>query len=95
MFFYRRFIIDLIVAEAYAAMKVVVFGRDMGLYTIILESDALEIIHVLRKEEQSCSKHGTLIDDLELILHNIQSWQVLHTRREANMAAHVLAKAAF
>lgn len=39
--------------ETYAAWKAVVFYRDLGLLNVIMEGDALEIVHVLCKEEQS------------------------------------------
>jgi hypothetical protein len=29
----------------------------------------------------------------QIVLHGLQTWRVAHTRREVNMAAHILANA--
>jgi hypothetical protein len=34
-----------------------------------------------------------LINDAEVVLNSLQSWHVKHTKRNANIAAHHLAKA--
>lgn len=89
-----QYITNPTIAEALVIQKAVVFDRDLGLNNFILEGDALEIIHALRKDDQSWCMHGHLIDDSKIILHSLHSWQVQHIRREANTAAHLLAKVA-
>lgn len=37
-------------------MKGLKFGKNLGLRNIILQGDALKIVHAFRKEEQSWSK---------------------------------------
>jgi hypothetical protein len=46
-----KFIIDPTMGEAFAAWKAMVFGRNLGLHNVILEDDALEIVHALRRED--------------------------------------------
>lgn len=53
------FIIDPTVAEAFAALKAVAFGRDLGLHNVILEGDVLEIVHALRREDSTWNRVWT------------------------------------
>lgn len=53
-----KYIIDPTVAEAFAAWKAVVFGKDLGLYNyVILDGNALEIVHTPRREDQTWAKY--------------------------------------
>jgi hypothetical protein len=60
----------------------------------MLEGDAMKIVNALRIEKQFWSRYGQLIKDAKLVLKGLRSWNVRHVRREANMAAHRLAKTA-
>jgi hypothetical protein len=82
-----------IIKPTITTWKVVEFGRNLGIHNIILEDNAMEVVHVFRKENQSWSKYGNLIDNAKITLHSLQSWHVTHIRREENMAAHHLVKA--
>jgi ribonuclease HI len=90
----KQFIVDPAVAEAYAALKAVEFCCDLGLWNILLEGDALEIVNALLLDDPSWSRYGHLIDDTKLLLQRFCSWEVQHVKRGANMAAHSLAKGA-
>jgi hypothetical protein len=57
MCFFKQFIVDCVVAEAYAAWNAVEFSKDLGMLKIILKGDALEIVNALRMEEQSWSRY--------------------------------------
>lgn len=48
-----RFFINLTVAEAMAAQKVVVFGKDSRLKNIYFGREWLKIVHVIRKNDNS------------------------------------------
>lgn len=78
----------------FCGMEGLKIGRDLGIHNIILEGDALKIVHLLRNEGQSQSRYDNLIDDLNTMLNNLHSWYVKHVKREANIVAHHLAKAA-
>lgn len=69
----HAYIIDLTMEEAFEAWKAVLFGIDLGLGNVILESDALEIVNSLMKDGQSWSRNGNLTDDSKIILHSFQS----------------------
>jgi hypothetical protein len=76
-------------------MASVIFDRDLRLRNIILEGNTLEITQVFQKEDPlwqltNVSQFDRGLEDYS----NIQSWSMVYTRREANMTAHLLAKAA-
>jgi len=77
------------ITVAFAAWKAVKFGIDLGMQNIMLEGD-----HDVRREEQSWSRYGNLIDVFKTLQNSFQSWHVNHVKMEANMTAHCLAKAA-
>lgn len=88
-----KYITDPTVVEAFAAWRTVGFGRDLGLRNVITEDDALEIVYALRREDPTWSMYGHLIDDAKIVLQSFHSWRVIHMKRDANKAAHPLAKA--
>jgi len=76
-------------------MATVIFDKDLRLRNIILEGNTLEITQVFQKEDPlwqltNASQFDRGLEDYS----NIQSWSMVHTRREANMTAHLLAKTA-
>jgi ribonuclease HI len=88
------FIIDPTVAEAMALWKAVSCCLDLGFSRIHLEGDALEVVQALKQTGSCWSRYGQIIEDTRSQLNGISGWCVSHTRREANEAAHILAKAA-
>lgn len=86
------FIIDPTTAEAVAAWKAVAFCSDLGFQLVIFEGDALEIVNALRQDSPCWSRYGQMIEDTKVHLHSFPSRSVKHTKREANEAAHLMAK---
>lgn len=74
----KPYITNPTVADAFFAWKAVEFGRDLGIQNTILEGNALDIVHALRKEEQSWSRYGNLLDNSKTLLNSLQSWYVNH-----------------
>lgn len=93
MYSLKQFIIDLIVVEAFTAQKTVKFNRDLDMWDIICERDALEIVTALQKEGQSWNSYNQLIKDTKVLLHNFKFWNVQY-QEGCNMAAHRIAKGA-
>lgn len=73
MYSSRMFIIESTVAKAYVVWKTVVLSKELGFHNIILEDDALKIVHALCNEAQLWSRYGNLIDDSKLILDGLKS----------------------
>jgi hypothetical protein len=45
-------------------------------------------------EAPCCNRFGQLIEDTKIRIHSLQTYEVRHTQRDANKAAHRLAKLA-
>jgi hypothetical protein len=63
----KHFIVDPIVAEAYAALKAVELCRDLRLCNILLEKDTLDIVNVLLSDGHFWSRYSHLIDDTKFL----------------------------
>jgi hypothetical protein len=64
----------------------------LDLLDIILEGDALQVVNEINLAIPSLSRIGHFTDDIRSELHSLRSFRVVHVKREANYAAHVLAK---
>jgi hypothetical protein len=92
MFSVQQYISDPAVAKAYGAQQAVEFGQFLGLQSVILEGDALEIITALGRLEDEAGKYGNLIMDARRLFRAFWSWDISHVRRDDNMVAHTLVK---
>lgn len=88
------YITDPAVAEATALWKAVTLCLELNIQRLHLEGDAKEIVQALQKRGPCRSRYGPLIEASLSSLNGISDWSVTHTKREANEAAHRLAKAA-
>jgi hypothetical protein len=61
---------------------------------IVLEGDSLQVVNAINAGEPLWSHYGHLVEDTKTILRSMPNWKCCHVRREANGAAHNLAKAA-
>ncbi|GLT69897.1 hypothetical protein SLA2020_420100 [Shorea laevis] len=66
--------------------------HDLGLDKVILEGDALQIVRALNTEGTHWSRYGHLTEEARSLLSSLQSWQVVHVKRQHNGVAHSLAK---
>jgi ribonuclease HI len=80
--------------EAMATLVAVDLCQDMGVFDVILEENSLELMNAIKEDQNSWKRYGHLVDDLKMVLSSLRSWEVMHVKREANMAAHKLAKEA-
>lgn len=91
---FHRYISNPSVAEAFGAKLCVVFGLFLGLKNVVLEGDALEVVHAISREDDDASYLGNLIGETRHLLSDFDCWAVSHVRRVRNMVAHKLAKLA-
>lgn len=70
----------------------VTFCREIGIYRVMLEGDALQVVNLQRgpKPDQSCG--GLLVADTRRIFNSFVDWSVSHVSRKFNIATHCLAK---
>ncbi|XP_042950075.1 uncharacterized protein LOC122282191 [Carya illinoinensis] len=79
-------------AEAYGVLLTAIFCRELGLKSIYLEGDAKQVVDLLKNHKLNWSLGGCLIGDARQLLNEYSLWSVSHVLREANSAAHYLAK---
>ncbi|XP_042974832.1 uncharacterized protein LOC122306468 [Carya illinoinensis] len=79
-------------AEAYALMMAVIFCKEAGFRSIIFEGDSLKVVEGMQKKAKDWSQGGLIIEDTKLLLQDLVRWKFCHTKRDSNMAAHLLAK---
>ncbi|XVF31943.1 hypothetical protein REPUB_Repub17cG0038500 [Reevesia pubescens] len=73
-----------------AALKAVNMAIVLGAKRVVLEGDALGIIHHIQAQEPDLSAIGSIIEEIKLKLKSFQSSRCVYIGREANEAAHVL-----
>ncbi|KAK9280564.1 hypothetical protein L1049_014257 [Liquidambar formosana] len=81
------------VVEATAMRFAIGFARDLGLWTVELEGDCMEVVNALKAKEVLLNPLGLIIDDILSALvqfHGGVSFS--HTYRDGNAVAHGLAK---
>jgi ribonuclease HI len=64
-----------------------------GWSNIIFESDSKVVDDAVHSNHQGNSEWSSLISSIKLLLHNHSNFEVKFTKRQANMAAHSLARA--
>jgi hypothetical protein len=57
-----------------------------------VKGDALEVVLALGCEVNCGGRYGHLVEDANTLLNQSSKWRVNHVRREANQAAHRLAR---
>ncbi|KAF5468835.1 hypothetical protein F2P56_012951 [Juglans regia] len=81
--------------EAYRLLLASVFYKEIGVRQFCLEGDSKQVVDQLNQDSSNWSIGGCLISDAKTILNSAAVWSISHVYREANMAAHRLAKTAF
>ncbi|XP_035547372.1 uncharacterized protein LOC118348908 [Juglans regia] len=82
-------------AEAYGLLLACVFCKEIGVRQICLEGDSKQVMDQMNQDSPNWSLGGCLISDAKEILNLAAVWSISHAYREANMAAHMLAQAAY
>lgn len=77
-----------------AAVKAIIFTKDIGLSFIILEGDLQLVINALKSEEDSFAAYDHLIEKAKLLAISFSVCQLSYTRCQANLAAHNIARPA-
>ncbi len=91
-----HFLVEPVVVESLAVLCALELGTNRGMDRTILEGDSLQVINAINKSGLNWSKFGHIMTDTHEALRYLPSWKICdicHTKREANSATHVLAKA--
>ncbi|XP_075661638.1 uncharacterized protein LOC142631378 [Castanea sativa] len=78
--------------EAMAVEEGVQFARDLCLNQIVVESDSLGVVNSFCHPDLCQSSIRKVVEGARLGLRCFEAWEVTHTRRGCNTAAHILAR---
>ncbi|XP_058733327.1 uncharacterized protein LOC131604930 [Vicia villosa] len=81
-------------AEALALKEAILSAIDLHLEYVIFESDSQNTIHAICSDVNGFSEFGTIISSIRSLLDNFPNFEVKFVKRQANLVAHALAKAA-
>ncbi|KAF5475840.1 hypothetical protein F2P56_007604 [Juglans regia] len=91
----RRLKLSAYNGEAYAMMMSSIFFKELCVTKFILEGDAMQVVNLLNTPQTNWNYGGLLIKDAKQLISTFVEWTVVHTKREGNTAAHLLAQNAF
>ncbi|KAK2635571.1 hypothetical protein Ddye_030363 [Dipteronia dyeriana] len=83
---------SLAVAEATTIRRGISFACEVGLFPCTIESDAQLVMNLINSNSFPLSEIGLVISDICKFLVDYPSCTIVYTPREANVAAHTLAK---
>lgn len=78
-------------AELWALRDGLIFAKGENIPNLIVELDALAVVHLMKKSNNNFSLEP-LLTDCRLLLNTFSSLQVVHMYREANWCADTLAR---
>ncbi|XP_042980109.1 uncharacterized protein LOC122310294 [Carya illinoinensis] len=81
-----------ILVEALGAFHAATLAKELGLNSIILEGDALQIVNGINLQAKRWDRVGMILLDNKVLLSSLNQWKVVFVRRSGNQVAHELAK---
>ncbi|KAK8984388.1 hypothetical protein V6N11_029703 [Hibiscus sabdariffa] len=90
--FPHRNVADVFAAEAYACKQAVLFAKDLGFPRVIIEGNSLTIIKKINSDSADRSSIYPIVRDIKFLTQSFTSISFCFVRREANNAAHALAR---
>lgn len=90
----KPFLTDAHTAELMAASYAVNFCLEVGLFNVIFEGDALNVIREVNSNPPFLSRSGHFVEGIKQEVHHLRSFAFVHVPRVLNEAAHTLAKSA-
>ena len=78
--------------EALAALRTVVFAKELSVFKVVVEGDCLKVVQALKARERCTTLYGTVIEDARNQGASMQACHFQHVRREGNKLAHALAR---
>jgi ribonuclease HI len=86
------YVSDSLIVEVMATWRAVELGRKLSFQRIILEGDSLIIVGALNQSNPCLSGYEQMMEDIRVRLLSFPAFVVRHVCRQANTAAHSLAK---
>ncbi|XP_062174656.1 uncharacterized protein LOC133879872 [Alnus glutinosa] len=88
----KRVVVDPKTAEAMAAFWAIQFCKEVGFFDVLFEGDAAQVVADINSKISHLSKYGHFVESIRSEIQFSRLANFVHVHREANMAAHVLAK---
>jgi ribonuclease HI len=79
-------------AEALAAWRAVLLCWDLGFTRFVLEGDSKNVVSAIHATFSCLRSYGHILDNIRNRLKDFPQAEVRYTSRNANQAAHLLAK---
>jgi hypothetical protein len=79
------------VAEAMAALEVVLFSKTTSFFKVILEGNAKQLIHDVNSITPNLNAAGHFVEGIKVKLQGLRYASMAHVGRDTNNAAHCLA----
>ncbi|KAK3230042.1 hypothetical protein Dsin_001923 [Dipteronia sinensis] len=83
---------DPLIAEATAILRGVQLALEAGFWHCIIESNAQVIVNLINSQSSVSSDVGLIVTDILNLIVNFRECIISFVRRNANKAAHCLAK---
>jgi hypothetical protein len=84
---------DASIGEAQAALLASQIASSLGIYSLILEGDAINIILAIQQPDLFLDwNFASIISDIQVHLLSLYSWKAIKVSRSANFRAHSLAR---
>ncbi|KAM3241082.1 hypothetical protein ACQJBY_054237 [Aegilops geniculata] len=83
------------VAELLACMRAVELALQRGVPKLHLETDCLNVARKLNEQDRNLSSVGILVEEIKMMATNLGEFRATWVRREANKAAHEIARFGF
>jgi ribonuclease HI len=80
--------------EGLALLEAIILITSQGLNNVIFESDSQSIVNVVNANFDGNSEHCSIVTCIRQLLSSFTNFKVKFIRRQANMVAHTLARAA-
>jgi ribonuclease HI len=90
----KSFLTDAHTVELMAASYAVNFCSEVGLFNVIFEGDALNVIREVNSNPPFLSRSGHFVEGSKQDVYHLRSFAFVHIPRVLNEAAHTLAKSA-
>jgi ribonuclease HI len=78
--------------EASALLAGLELAEQFGAQSLVVESDSMEVVHVVQNPSEFRGMEAVVIDDCRHFLSMLDMETINHCPREANVAAHELAR---
>jgi ribonuclease HI len=88
------YLVDAPMAEAFALKEGLMLAQHIGANRIIVQSDCMEVVEIMKNEGFTANLATTIYDDCNIVWSGFQEISIEHLNREANQVAHELARQA-